>query len=49
MANGRVVFDGAAGELTDAIARELYGMDARDSVGDAPLDAPAGAAQPAAA
>jgi phosphonate transport system ATP-binding protein len=49
MANGRVVFDGAPGELNDAVARELYGMDAREAVGDSRLDAPAGAAQPAAA
>jgi phosphonate transport system ATP-binding protein len=49
MANGRVVFDGAPSELTDAVAHELYGMEARDAVGDARLGAPAGAAQPAAA
>jgi len=49
MANGRVVFDGAPGELTDAVARGLYGMEAREAVGDARVDAPAGAAQPAAA
>src|SRR5271169_6705129 len=49
MANGRVVFDGAPAELTDAVARELYGMEAREAAGDARHDAPAGAAQPAAA
>jgi phosphonate transport system ATP-binding protein len=27
MANGRVVFDGAPGELTDAASRELYGIE----------------------
>ena len=49
MANGRVVFDGAPDELTDAVARELYGMEAKESAGDARQDAPAGAAEPAAA
>jgi phosphonate transport system ATP-binding protein len=49
MANGRVVFDGAPSELTEAVARELYGMEAREAAGDARHDAPAGAAQPAAA
>ena len=49
MANGRVVFDGAPGELTDAAARELYGMDAREAGGDARIDAPAGAPSPVAA
>jgi phosphonate transport system ATP-binding protein len=49
MANGRVVFDGAPSELSDAVAHELYGMEARDAVGDARFGAPAGAAQPAAA
>ena len=50
MADGRVVFDGAPSELTDAVARELYGMEAQGRrSGDARLDAPAGAAQPAAA
>src|SRR5580700_5036613 len=29
MANGRVVFEGAPGELTDAIAQELYGVGAK--------------------
>ena len=49
MANGRVVFDGAPGELTDAAAQELYGMDAREAGGDARIDAPAGAPSPVAA
>ena len=30
MANGRVVFDDTPAALTDAIARELYGMEAID-------------------
>ena len=33
MANGRVVFEGAPGELTDAVARELYGMEAKEASG----------------
>jgi phosphonate transport system ATP-binding protein len=49
MANGRVVFEGAPGELTDAVAHELYGMEAREAIGDDRLDAPAGAPAPAAA
>jgi phosphonate transport system ATP-binding protein len=49
MANGRVVFDGAPSELTDAVAHGLYGMEAREAAGDAPRDAPAGATVPAAA
>jgi phosphonate transport system ATP-binding protein len=49
MANGRVVFDGAPGELTDSVSRELYGMDAKEAAMDARQDAPAGAAEPAAA
>jgi phosphonate transport system ATP-binding protein len=49
MANGRVVFEGAPGELTDAVARELYGMDAKEAVGDERLETPSGAAAPAAA
>ena len=47
--NGRVVFEGAPGELTDAVARELYGIEAKEAVGDERLDAPAGASAPAAA
>src|SRR5208282_2069586 len=34
MAAGRVVFDGPPGELTDAAARELYGIEAREALGD---------------
>jgi phosphonate transport system ATP-binding protein len=50
MANGRVVFEGAPGELTDAVARELYGIEAKEAVGDERLAAPAaGASAPAAA
>lgn len=43
MAAGRVVFDGAPAALTDAVARELYGMEAKDVVGVAPAEIPAGA------
>jgi phosphonate transport system ATP-binding protein len=50
MANGRVVFEGAPGELTDAVARELYGIEAKEAVGDERLGATAaGATAPAAA
>jgi phosphonate transport system ATP-binding protein len=50
MANGRVVFEGAPGELTDAVARELYGIEAKEAVGDERVGAPAaGASAPAAA
>jgi phosphonate transport system ATP-binding protein len=50
MANGRIVFEGAPGELTDAVARELYGIEAKEAVGDERLGAPAvGATAPAAA
>ena len=45
MAAGRVVFDGAPSELTEPVARELYGMEA-DEVLDRPgsdVRAPAGA------
>jgi phosphonate transport system ATP-binding protein len=31
MANGRVVFDGATGELTDAASRELYGVEVHEA------------------
>ncbi len=33
MANGRVAFDGAPAELTDAAAQELYGIEANEAVG----------------
>jgi len=49
MANGRVVFEGGPSELTDTVARELYGMEAKEAVGDERLEAPAGAPAPAAA
>jgi phosphonate transport system ATP-binding protein len=43
MAQGRIVFDGAPQELTEAAARELYGIEANEVLepGEAPL--PAGA------
>jgi len=44
-----VVFEGAPGELTDAVARELYGMEAKEAVGEERLEAPAGSPAPAAA
>ena len=34
MANGRVVFDDAPAALTDAVARELYGLEAGEVVGE---------------
>jgi len=43
MANGRVVFDGATGELTDAASRELYGIEAQDALAAEYADAPVGA------
>jgi phosphonate transport system ATP-binding protein len=45
MAAGRVVFDGAPAELTEAVARELYGMEAEEAMG-ADLAAPATGALP---
>src|SRR5271165_4415995 len=39
MANGRVVFEGGPSELTDAGARELYGMEAADVMDEADLPA----------
>jgi phosphonate transport system ATP-binding protein len=45
LAAGRVVFDGAPAELTDRLARDLYGLESDDIVGKtAPSDF--GAAQP---
>lgn len=35
MAQGQVVFDGAAAALTDDVARELYGLEAQDVIGEA--------------
>jgi len=44
MAQGRVVFDGAPEALTDAAARELYGIEAGDVIDShTPLPAPAAA------
>jgi phosphonate transport system ATP-binding protein len=34
MAGGRVVFDGAPAALTDAAARELYGIEAKEALGE---------------
>jgi phosphonate transport system ATP-binding protein len=39
MANGRVVFDGPPDALTEAIARDLYGLEANEAVGS-PTAAP---------
>ena len=44
MAAGRVVFDGPPAELTEAAARELYGIEAREALG---AEAPDGALAPA--
>jgi phosphonate transport system ATP-binding protein len=49
MAGGRVVFDGAPAELTDAIARELYGLEAGDVMDIAANEIMPGAARPAVA
>ncbi|MGO9771522.1 MAG: phosphonate ABC transporter ATP-binding protein [Roseiarcus sp.] len=46
MAAGRVVFDGAPRELTDAAAHELYGIEALEALGDDRADAPEGAMAP---
>jgi phosphonate transport system ATP-binding protein len=46
MAAGRVVFDGAPAALTDAAARDLYGLEAGEAMGDEPA---APAAMPGAA
>ncbi len=48
MSAGRVVFDDAPAALTDAVAHELYGLEARDVLGGAPDRVPAGAASAAA-
>ena len=48
MAAGRVVFDGAPSALTDAVAHELYGLEARDVVDAAPAQASPQAATAAA-
>jgi phosphonate transport system ATP-binding protein len=43
MANGRVVFDGAPAALTDSVAHDLYGIEAREVMETIPAEAPAGA------
>jgi phosphonate transport system ATP-binding protein len=44
MAQGRVVFDGSPAELTNAAARELYGIEADDVIDShTPVPAAAGA------
>ena len=45
LASGRVVFDGVPADLTDRVARDLYGLESADVVGTAarPDFAPAGA------
>ena len=40
---------GAAAELTESAAQDLYGIEAKEAVGSAPVEAPAGATAPAAA
>jgi phosphonate transport system ATP-binding protein len=40
MAAGRVVFDDVPAALTDAVARELYGMEEADVMDTAHADAP---------
>jgi len=40
MAAGRVVFDGAPAELTDAVARDLYGIEGEGAAGALAADAP---------
>ncbi len=42
MAQGRVVFDGAPEQLTDAVARDLYGLEAGEVMDLAPARAPQG-------
>lgn len=50
MAQGRVVFDGAPDALTEAAARDLYGIEASEAMNVLPpAPAPMGAVQPAAA
>ena len=43
MAAGKIVFDGTPAELTQSVARELYGMEARDVMDDAEMPAIDGA------
>jgi phosphonate transport system ATP-binding protein len=40
LAAGHLVFDGAPAELTDAAARELYGIEAAEVFGTAPVARP---------
>jgi phosphonate transport system ATP-binding protein len=47
MAAGRIVFDGAPAALTDAIARELYDLEANEVMGIAPAQVPAASQVPA--
>ncbi|SDR33063.1 phosphonate transport system ATP-binding protein [Rhizobiales bacterium GAS191] len=47
MAQGRIVFDGAPGELTEAAARELYGIEANEVLEPGEAPAMAGEAAPA--
>ena len=49
MAHGRVVFDGAPAALTDAVAQDLYGIEAQEAVGEGPADSALGETAPAAA
>jgi phosphonate transport system ATP-binding protein len=49
MANGRVAFDGAPAELTDAVAHDLYGIEADETVGPLAANVPLGAPAPAVA
>jgi phosphonate transport system ATP-binding protein len=49
MAQGRVVFDGAPDALTEAAARELYGLEAHEAMTVLPPAAISGALQPAVA
>ena len=41
MASGRVVFDGAPAALTDTVAHELYGLEAKEVLGPSSADEPA--------
>jgi phosphonate transport system ATP-binding protein len=47
MAQGRIVFDGTPKELTDAAARELYGIEAGEVLDAQDAELPAGRAAPA--
>jgi phosphonate transport system ATP-binding protein len=43
LAGGRLVFDGVPAQLTDSVARDLYGLEAGDVIGPDHAPAPAGA------